>query len=179
MGLLDDAIRDHLELKRLRGADPGEVAREQREALDPVPGADAAGEEDWAPTPDDLAPATNGETLPVAATPAAAPAHSEDPEAPPAAGSVDSAAGGQETVELDMQTLMDEDDGEIAGQASGEQTVVEGSAREDPSGEDVGAEQLEWEVPGESPGRAPADGGQHDHAVRDDGPGGTAGRMAT
>ncbi|MGO9819082.1 MAG: hypothetical protein ACLPTJ_00340, partial [Solirubrobacteraceae bacterium] len=36
MGLLDEAIRDHLELKRLRGADPGEVAREQREALDPV-----------------------------------------------------------------------------------------------------------------------------------------------
>jgi hypothetical protein len=35
MGLLDDAIRDHLELKRLRGADPGEVAREQREALEP------------------------------------------------------------------------------------------------------------------------------------------------
>ena len=36
MGLLDDAIRDHLELKRLRGADPGTLEREQREALDPV-----------------------------------------------------------------------------------------------------------------------------------------------
>ena len=36
MGLLDDAIREHLELKRRRGADPGEVAREQREALDVV-----------------------------------------------------------------------------------------------------------------------------------------------
>jgi hypothetical protein len=34
MGLLDDAIREHLELKRRRGVDPGEVAREQREALD-------------------------------------------------------------------------------------------------------------------------------------------------
>jgi hypothetical protein len=34
MGLLDDAIREHLELKRRRGADPGEVGREQREALD-------------------------------------------------------------------------------------------------------------------------------------------------
>jgi hypothetical protein len=34
MGLLDDAIREHLELKRRRGADPGEVAREQRDALD-------------------------------------------------------------------------------------------------------------------------------------------------
>jgi hypothetical protein len=34
MGLLDEAIREHLELKRRRGADPAEVAREQHEALD-------------------------------------------------------------------------------------------------------------------------------------------------
>jgi hypothetical protein len=33
MGLLDDAIREHLELKRRRGADPGEVARQENEAL--------------------------------------------------------------------------------------------------------------------------------------------------
>ena len=46
MGLLDDAIRDHLELKRLRGADPGEVAREQKEALTPVLGDDAEPAED-------------------------------------------------------------------------------------------------------------------------------------
>jgi hypothetical protein len=36
MGLLDDAIREHLDLKRQRGADPGEVERLEREALDPV-----------------------------------------------------------------------------------------------------------------------------------------------
>src|SRR5580693_2443545 len=36
MGLLDDAIREHLELKRLRGADPGDVAREEQAALGPV-----------------------------------------------------------------------------------------------------------------------------------------------
>jgi hypothetical protein len=35
MGLLDDAIRDHLELKRRRGADPSEVEREENEALGP------------------------------------------------------------------------------------------------------------------------------------------------
>ncbi len=39
MGLLDDAIRDHLELKRKRGADPAEVARQEREVLTPVRGA--------------------------------------------------------------------------------------------------------------------------------------------
>jgi|SRR5215208_397 hypothetical protein len=33
MGLLDDAIREHLELKRRRGADPDEVARQEDEAL--------------------------------------------------------------------------------------------------------------------------------------------------
>jgi hypothetical protein len=36
MGLLDDAIREHLELKRLKGADPGAVAREAQDALAPV-----------------------------------------------------------------------------------------------------------------------------------------------
>jgi hypothetical protein len=38
MGLLDDAIREHLELKRRHGADPQEVARQEDEALGPPPG---------------------------------------------------------------------------------------------------------------------------------------------
>lgn len=37
MGLLDDAIREHLELKRLKGADAGEVARAERDALGSPP----------------------------------------------------------------------------------------------------------------------------------------------
>lgn len=36
MGLLDEAIRDHLDLKRRRGADPAELERAEREALGPV-----------------------------------------------------------------------------------------------------------------------------------------------
>ncbi|HKG38137.1 MAG TPA: hypothetical protein VKB25_04040 [Conexibacter sp.] len=36
MGLLDDAIREHLDLKRRRGGDPSEVARLEQEALGPV-----------------------------------------------------------------------------------------------------------------------------------------------
>ncbi len=36
MGLLDDAIREHLDLKRRRGADPTEVERAEQEALGPV-----------------------------------------------------------------------------------------------------------------------------------------------
>ena len=36
MGLLEDAIREHLDLKRQHGADPSEVAAEEREALGPI-----------------------------------------------------------------------------------------------------------------------------------------------
>jgi hypothetical protein len=36
MGILDEAIREHLDLKRRRGADPAEVERAEREALGPV-----------------------------------------------------------------------------------------------------------------------------------------------
>jgi hypothetical protein len=36
MGLLDDAIKEHLELKRRHGADPSEVARLEHEALGPA-----------------------------------------------------------------------------------------------------------------------------------------------
>lgn len=36
MGTLDEAIREHLDLKRRRGADPAEVARQERDALGSV-----------------------------------------------------------------------------------------------------------------------------------------------
>jgi hypothetical protein len=36
MGLLDDAIRDHIDLLRRRGADPTEIAKAESEALGPV-----------------------------------------------------------------------------------------------------------------------------------------------
>jgi hypothetical protein len=36
MGVLDDAIREHLDLKRRRGADPAEIQRAERDALGPV-----------------------------------------------------------------------------------------------------------------------------------------------
>jgi hypothetical protein len=48
MGLLDDAIREHLDLKRRRGADPTEVERSEREALGPVRrGVDPAQEDGY------------------------------------------------------------------------------------------------------------------------------------
>ena len=61
MGLLDEAIREHLELKRKRGADPAEVAEQEREALGPVRGADTATAE-----PPEPAVAVDPEPAPIA-----------------------------------------------------------------------------------------------------------------
>lgn len=44
MGYLDDAIREHLELKRRRGAPADELEREESEALGPIGGDDLHGE---------------------------------------------------------------------------------------------------------------------------------------
>ena len=49
MGLLDDAIREHLDLKRRRGGDPTEIERAEREALGPVRrGPELTGQEEVA-----------------------------------------------------------------------------------------------------------------------------------
>jgi len=60
MGLLDDAIRQHLELKRRHGADPSDVAKLEHEALGPATRAEpAASEPDAAATASDTAAATH------------------------------------------------------------------------------------------------------------------------
>jgi hypothetical protein len=66
MGLLDDAIREHLELKRRRGADPGEVERQEHEVLGDTPRAefvDPSGEE-AGPATAEARPATAEEPAP-------------------------------------------------------------------------------------------------------------------
>ena len=52
MGLLDDAIREHLELKRKHGADPEDVARQEQEALGPGQRNEFAQPEAPAPEPE-------------------------------------------------------------------------------------------------------------------------------
>lgn len=146
MGLLDDAIREHLELKRRRGADPGEVAREQHEALDPVPRERAAeAEEGGLPTEQVLEPGAHagpGEESTEASNALPVAAHTT--------GSVEPAAVG-ETAELDMRTVLGEDgeDGEAGEPAA--QAEAEGSA---PLAEE---DSLEWEVPTEAAGTAEAE----------------------
>jgi hypothetical protein len=98
MGLLDDAIREHLELKRRHGADPSEVERQEHEALGPArrsaaPATDTAVDEDDLPAgaiddeddPDELFDDDDefgfDDDLPAAPAPVA---EREAPVAPPA-----------------------------------------------------------------------------------------------
>jgi hypothetical protein len=86
MGLLDDAIREHLELRRAHGADPTEVERQEREAL----GAPRQEAEFASPSGDEEAPAT---VAPEAAAPEAPeePDTELEPEAEPEAQEADEA----------------------------------------------------------------------------------------
>jgi hypothetical protein len=159
MGLLDDAIREHLELKRRNGADPGEVAREQQEALHPVfPGQAAASDGD-AGVPVELDPGDAEEIPPAGMAPAAPPA------APPEAGSDDALATsgqpstGQETVELDMQSVLHAD-AEAPAETSPAGPTFAGSER-DAVAYEPEPDSLEWEMPGEDEPHSPPEDG-HD-----------------
>jgi hypothetical protein len=142
MGLLDDAIREHLELKRRRGADPGEVAREQREALDvvvgDVPVQDGPAAVDLpvsgAPLVDRPAEGSNETTGEV--QPGGGPA---DPVKAAQPSEPDGGAG--ETAELDMASVLGDD-------AQHAPPTEPGSAAE--------GESLEWEMPADAAAREAA-----------------------
>src|SRR3954466_8717452 len=76
MGLLDDAIREHLELKRKHGADPADVARQEQEALGP--GSQFA--------PQGTVPETAEPEPPVDELPEGEPGIQEEPPGPEAPG---------------------------------------------------------------------------------------------
>jgi hypothetical protein len=122
MGLLDDAIREHLEFKRRGGADPSEVLRLEREAFDPVPGAPPAEAAAPAQTAQTAVSAAGFEEL-RAARMGQAP---DPPAAPDLHPRLDPAHLSQETVEFDMRAALD----------------AEAASTDD---------SLEWEMPGERP----------------------------
>lgn len=86
MGLLDDAIREHLDLKRRRGGDPTEIEREEREALGPVRRGPELTGEDEAAAPErpsapeaDYSPASSeADDSSASAEPDYAPGHAEE-----------------------------------------------------------------------------------------------------
>ena len=157
MGLLDEAIRDHLELKRRRGADPGEIAREEREALEPV-------------FPDEPRPAAlDGEPQAADLIDPAAP-HGDPLAVPRKAGGrrprrrgcrrrggtrggakaqpVALSGLGQETAELDMEAVLEQDAANAAeASADGEAPVAAAPPAPAHAEATVEDELLEWEMP--------------------------------
>jgi hypothetical protein len=140
MGLLDDAIREHLELKRRRGADPGEIAHQERSALEPVFAAEQP--TDAHSQADPLAGDHSAEADPGAV---ADPTPPVTPISEIAEGGerrlADFSSAGQETAELDMQAVLEGDEHTPAPNAGP-------AAEEDP---------LEWEMPGHSERRHAAE----------------------
>ena len=160
MGLLDDAIREHLELKRLRGADPGRVAREERDAFGPVRGDEPASTDIDIPG-----------DLPAASTPPTegAPAQTLQPDDAQGFSNV-----GQETAELDMRTVLDDESSRdvpparpAAAGLAGEKHSADGA----PVEKDIVDDPVEWEMPGDdAAARDPQDteaSDQPDESVED------------
>jgi hypothetical protein len=114
MGLLDDAIREHLDLKRRHGAESSELERLEHEALGPAlrgPGPDELGRE-------------SGDEGADAAEPAPAPAPAEEPSVPVA----------QPTAEYDVASELADAHQPLPPPPVPEETLGE---EEDPEGEDV------------------------------------------
>jgi hypothetical protein len=123
MGLLDDAIREHLELKRQHGGDPSEIERQEHEAFGPggrrtAPVEDAAAPADEADEPPDE-DATVVQPPPDDDTPAAvvAPTEEEAIDPPPDAGREETAPGHdedpwlvEETADPDLDAESQEED---------------------------------------------------------------------
>jgi hypothetical protein len=162
MGLLEDAIREHLELKRLRGADPAEVAREQREVLEP-PSVEAPAA--WVENP-----ASGGQNA--ADTVGRAPAaeqsadevHAADVQQGTPASEASQAA--QETAELDMKSAMAEEPAMGAELPPPAGPHVP-DAELDPPASAADEDSLEWEVPARAHD-AEAESGPHGGQNRDE-----------
>jgi hypothetical protein len=128
MGLLDDAIREHLELKRRRGADPGEVAQQERAALDPA----------FAEQEPEHAAEADAELVSEESVADELEAHEQpilDPDL----------IAGEETAEIDMREVLEGDVHE------GHQGDVLGSEALDPEVPHSEEDLIDWEAP-EHPG---------------------------
>jgi hypothetical protein len=134
MGLLDDAIREHLELKRRGGADAGEVERLEHEALGPArresPERDFDAEDRAADEPDGYLPTPEDEQVQSLAEDEepfydddllGEPDEDEDEDVSEDAGGPEPAAAeaqsitDQPTVQFDVAELREHEDAGIAG----------------------------------------------------------------
>ena len=138
MGLLDDAIREHLELKRLRGADPGAVAREEHDALGPVRREEEA----------DLDLAEDNERVPLDVSKAVFLDSDSTPGSDPSGVS-------QRTIEINMEAELAAE----LGSADGHPTPpTRTSAAPHPEHSASTEESFEWEAPRDRSGGGSAPG---------------------
>jgi hypothetical protein len=138
MGLLDDAIREHLELKRLRGADPGDVAREEQDALGPE------GSEQGVERSNEI----EGDGRQALQDADGQSSESRHP--------LGSSNEGQETIEINMEAELSS--GEDRGASSPKGAAPVGHPAHAP---DADEDSLEWEVPGEELTDTPEDSDHH------------------
>ncbi|MBS1881121.1 MAG: hypothetical protein JST31_16540 [Actinobacteria bacterium] len=130
MSILDDAIREHLELKRAHGADEAELKRLEDEAFGPAERPDQGGDQldPFAEAPTEFLSAPDAEELPPAAT-----------EAPPAADRPDSDSGRRRINVADLQEPPPPkpvEPEENAEDAAPEGPAAEGSSAEGPAEEE-------------------------------------------
>lgn len=145
MGLLEDAIREHLELKRRLGADPGEIAQKEQEALAPVVADEPA---TWGADHDPLTVGLEGEYDSPAYTEPEPVALEHSLEAR----AVEFSAVGQETAELDMSEFLANEaqmNGNGYGEGLGAAEPVRAARISDRTVED---HELDWEVAGHALG---------------------------
>ena len=158
MGLLENAIREHLELKRRRGADPHEVEREEQEALQPINVGDvpawAAAPAQGDPTPFDrdalleASAQTDASASLEASVTLEESAHVYAPgpaEAP--AQEASAVELEQETAELDMSTVIAQAEDEQPASEQGAASPFRARRIVPGEGLDLIDDDLEWEVP--------------------------------
>jgi hypothetical protein len=128
MGLLDDAIREHLELKRQHGGDPSEIERQEREAFGPGGRRTAPVEDAAEAASADTDAAVEPAEAPEAAPPedmAAAPAVPEEPEPGAIDPPPDGERGEAEGTEEDPWLVEEIADPTIEQPAASEEDVLE------------------------------------------------------
>jgi hypothetical protein len=148
MGLLDEAIREHLELKRRRGADPSAVAREEREVLAPDTTDEDVHDADDA-TDDALPQAQDAHAAePYGGDAHAAAEHAGEHLQRDDRGEerlVDLSNAGQETAEIDMQAVL-QGDWEATDSAVPVDPIVDDPPLVGYSEDGPGEESLDWEL---------------------------------
>jgi hypothetical protein len=156
MGLLDDAIREHLELKRRHGADPHEVERQEQEALGSAVRRGEPAVTGEAPEGADVAPAV--EDAPEGA--GLAPAVGEAPEAEDLA----------PAAPFDAEAEPYDDRTRVIPPASGAVAASEVEAEEEPAAAEPGPAEPPAEDEPEPPSRARAAEAGEDEDVLEETP---------